>query len=153
MHRSERAAANDYCATLREPFLSFFTDAGEENLAGISLGIHLRIADCGLRIADLGRNAEFDFNPQSAIRNPQSLTGRLDQNFSPAFKLHFVAALDVGRACASRRADCRANGRAFAAASDPADNRANGRAATRADSSRFAFELGRASCRERVELW
>jgi hypothetical protein len=49
MHRSERAAAYDHRMTPRQPLLSFFTDAGEENLAGISFGIHQRIVDCGLQ--------------------------------------------------------------------------------------------------------
>jgi hypothetical protein len=124
MHRSERATANDHCATLRQPLLSFFADAGEKNLAGITFGVHLWIADCGLRTADLGRNAKRDFNPQSATRNPQSSAGRPDQDFSPSLEFHFVTALNCCRGCASACADRRANGRAFAAAGDAADDRA-----------------------------
>jgi hypothetical protein len=41
MRRSERATANDHCATLRQPLLSFFADAGEKSLAGITFGVHL----------------------------------------------------------------------------------------------------------------
>src|SRR5262249_60493181 len=65
MQRSERATANDHRATLRQPLLSFFADAGEKSLAGITFGIHLGIADWGFRVG--GEKLEG-----GSIRQPQA---------------------------------------------------------------------------------
>ncbi len=53
------------------------------------------IADCGFGIAD-SKNASPSENPQSAIRNPQSLIGDLSVGFSiPAFGLTFYIERDI----------------------------------------------------------